>query len=182
MADDASAPAKSSNGGILPIVIVTVLGVGLGVGFKQFVMTDDPPAKTAAATDKKKSAKSSSGKEKEAGKAKKGDDGAGDQPDDPMQKLVIVDLPPVVSNLKEANGVWLRLEAALMFSSKPEQGYSVVAQQTGADILAYIRTVPVAQIENGQGLEYLSDDLLDIARIRSKGAVQRLVIKTLVVE
>jgi len=57
-----------------------------------------------------------------------------------------------------------------------------VAAEVSNDFVAYLRTVNAAQIEGAQGLEYLTDDLTDIVRVRTHGAADRLVIKGLVVE
>ncbi len=50
------------------------------------------------------------------------------------------------------------------------------------DIVAYLRTVSLAQIEGASGFQHLREDLNDRARVRSGGKVRELIIHTLIVE
>ena len=52
----------------------------------------------------------------------------------------------------------------------------------GDDILAYLRTVSLRQLEGPIGLENIRQDLNDRAAIRSDGKVREFVIRTLVVQ
>ena len=94
----------------------------------------------------------------------------------------IVSLDPIVASLAKSSGAWVRLETALVFRKTPDSGFGVVKSEISGDILAYLRTVSLDQIQGAAGLEYLTDDLQDIARVRSQGAVDRLVIKGLIFE
>jgi flagellar FliL protein len=61
---------------------------------------------------------------------------------------------------------------------KPE----IVSPYTGQDVLAYIRTLSLAQIQGPSGLLHLREDLNERVRLRSKGAIQELVLETLIVQ
>jgi flagellar FliL protein len=50
------------------------------------------------------------------------------------------------------------------------------------DILSYIRTMSLAQIQGPSGLLHLREDLNERARLRSKGVIQELVLETLIVQ
>ena len=94
----------------------------------------------------------------------------------------LVALPSIVTNLGAPKNVWIRLEAAAVFKTVPEMNTDVVAAMIGEDILAYLRTVSLYQIEGASGFLHLREDLLDRAMIRTKGKVSDLVITSLVVE
>ena len=49
------------------------------------------------------------------------------------------------------------------------------------DILAYVRTLTLEQIQGASGLESLRDDLNERAQLRSDGKVRELLIEMLVV-
>ncbi len=50
------------------------------------------------------------------------------------------------------------------------------------DIIAYLRTVPMSDLEGPSGFLHLREDLNDRVRIRSGGKVREVVIQTLVLE
>ena len=58
----------------------------------------------------------------------------------------------------------------------------MLAAQIAEDIVAYLRTVSLAQIEGASGFQHLREDLNDRVRVRSGGKVRDLVIQSLVVE
>jgi flagellar FliL protein len=57
-----------------------------------------------------------------------------------------------------------------------------MAAAIAEDVVAYLRTVPITQLEGPSGLLHLREDLNDRARIRSGGKVKELVIQSLVLE
>jgi len=94
----------------------------------------------------------------------------------------VYDLPPVVTNLGSPQDVWIRLEGSMVFDPKTLPHPEALAAEIGTDILAYLRTVSLKQIEGPIGLEAIREDLNDRAAIRSRGAVREFVIRTLVVQ
>jgi flagellar FliL protein len=91
-------------------------------------------------------------------------------------------LAPVVTNLAEPADVWIRLEASIIFDDEAIAADEVLAGEIAADMLTYLRTVSLSQIEGPSGMQHLREDLAERARIRSEGRVKELVIQTLVVE
>ena len=91
-------------------------------------------------------------------------------------------LAPIVTNLAEPHDVWIRLEASIIFDDEAIAADDVLAGEIAADILAYLRTVSVSQIEGPSGMQHLREDLVERARIRSEGRVKELVVQTLVVQ
>jgi flagellar protein FliL len=100
----------------------------------------------------------------------------------PAQFSTIVDLPPIVTNLGAPQDTWVRLEGSIIFDPKTLPHPEAVAGQIGDDVLAYLRTVSLHQLEGPIGLENVRQDLNERAAIRSGGKVRAFVIRTLVVQ
>jgi flagellar FliL protein len=100
----------------------------------------------------------------------------------PAQSSTIVDLPPIVTNLGAPQDTWIRLEGSIIFDPKALPHPEAVASQIGDDILAYLRTVSLRQLEGPIGLENIRQDLNERAATRSGGKVRGFVIRTLVVQ
>ena len=58
---------------------------------------------------------------------------------------------PVVTNLASSEDAWVRLESALVMNSTDRASY-VLVSEIRQDILAYLRTVSLAQIQGPRGL------------------------------
>jgi flagellar protein FliL len=100
----------------------------------------------------------------------------------PAQSSTIVDLPPIVTNLGSPQDTWVRLEGSIIFDPKTLPHPEAVAGQIGDDILAYLRTISLHQLEGPIGLENIRQDLNERAATRSDGKVRGFVIRTLVVQ
>jgi flagellar FliL protein len=90
-------------------------------------------------------------------------------------------LAPIVTNLAESTPVWIRIEASLVFNEVPDDADALAARIT-EDIVGYLRTISVKQIEGAAGFQYLSEDLNERVRARSDGAVRELIIQGLIIE
>ncbi|MGQ7792573.1 flagellar basal body-associated FliL family protein [Faunimonas sp. B44] len=91
-------------------------------------------------------------------------------------------LPPVITNLADPPNVSIRLDAALVFADPAPPQAEALASAIAEDILAFLRTVSLRQIEGPSGLQHLREDLVERASIRAEGEVRDLVIQTLVVQ
>jgi len=100
----------------------------------------------------------------------------------PAQPSAIVDLPPIVTNLGAPQDTWVRLEGSIIFDPRALPHPDAVAGRIGEDILAYLRTVSLRQLEGPIGLENIRQDINDRAAIRSEGKVRAFVIRALVVQ
>jgi flagellar FliL protein len=100
----------------------------------------------------------------------------------PGQTSTIVDLPPIVTNLGAPPDTWVRLEGSIIFDPKTLSHPEAMAGQIGDDVLAYLRTVSLHQLEGPVGLENIRQDLSERAATRSGGKVRGFVIRTLVVQ
>ncbi|QRM30133.1 flagellar basal body-associated FliL family protein [Microvirga sp. VF16] len=96
--------------------------------------------------------------------------------------IAIKKLAPVVTNLTGSESDWVRIEASIVYKPRDEQHPDVLVSETRQDILSYIRTMSLAQIQGPSGLLHLREDLNERARLRSKGVIQELVLETLIVQ
>ncbi len=96
--------------------------------------------------------------------------------------IAIRKLAPVVTNLAGSESDWVRVEASIVYKPQDEQHPDVLVAETRQDILAYIRTMSLAQIQGPSGLLHLREDLNERARLRSRGVIQELVLETLIVQ
>jgi flagellar FliL protein len=90
-------------------------------------------------------------------------------------------MTPIVTNLAGSPPVWIRLEASLLFHEKSDDA-DALAAHISEDLVGFLRTVSVAQLEGAIGFQHLSEDLNDRVRVRSNGRVRELVIQGLIIE
>lgn len=90
-------------------------------------------------------------------------------------------LKPIVTNLSDPANVWLRLDAAIVFEDEMPNS-EVIAAKISEDLLAFLKTLKVGQLEGATQLQHLREDLKDRVAIRSGGDVKDLIIESLVVQ
>jgi flagellar FliL protein len=91
----------------------------------------------------------------------------------------IVLLDPITSNLAYPSDNRIRLEVALMFKGLPDVK---LAEEIHQDILAYMRTVSLQQVQGPRGFQYLREDLQERVDLRSEGRVTNVMFRTFVIE
>ena len=91
-------------------------------------------------------------------------------------------LTPIVASLASPERTWIRLEAALVMEGDQSPEAKLLAAEIGEDIVAFLRTVPLAQIQGASGFQHLREDLNDRVRVRSGGKVRDLLIQALIIE
>lgn len=91
----------------------------------------------------------------------------------------VVQLEPITSNLSYPSENWVRLDVALLFNGVPDV---VMAEQIHQDIVAYLRTVSLQQIQGPRGFQYLKDDIQERVDLRSEGRVTNVMFRTFVIE
>lgn len=97
-----------------------------------------------------------------------------------QRNLLIVPLAPITTNLAEPADVWLRLEVSVVFDKAPED--PGLADSIHQDLLAYMRTIKLHQVEGASGFLHLREDLEERAAIRSGGLAKRVLIRTMLLE
>lgn len=151
---------KKSGGGlsIVGLLIITLLGAGAGGFFGMQV-----PGLTKSGPEK--------GKE-EAPAAH-----------EPKPQISFVQpLPPITTNLAQPGTTWIRIESALVVNADLGPEANVLAAKMSEDIIGYLRTLSLDQIEGASGFQHLREDLNDRVRLRSEGKVLELIIQSMILE
>lgn len=167
--DKADAPAKKKSGAmplVIALVVLTALGGGGGWVIGGMLAGKLQPAAEEKAADAKK----------EEDKKKKEGEGL---PHISNETTGVVALEPITTNLAYPSESWIRLEVALMFKDKPDVK---VSEDVHQDILSYLRTVSLQQIEGPRGFQYLRDDIQERVDQRSQGRVTKVMFRTFVIE
>jgi flagellar protein FliL len=149
---------------IIGLAVLTLLGGGGGWVVGGMIA---PSVKSAQQAEKPAEA---------AEKAKAGEEGL---PKISTEANNVVQLEPITSNLAYPSENWVRLEVALLFSGPPDVK---LAEDIHQDIMAYIRTVSLQQIEGPRGFEYLRDDIQERVDLRAQGRVSKVMFRTFVIE
>ncbi|SOE18176.1 flagellar FliL protein [Hoeflea halophila] len=114
----------------------------------------------------------------QAPEADKKDEKEGDQAETDIRENVVA-LEPITTNLSYPSDNWIRVEVSLVFTDQPD---NELADRIHQDILAYLRTVSLQQIEGPRGFQYLREDLRERVKLRSEGRVNELLLRTFVIE
>jgi flagellar FliL protein len=96
--------------------------------------------------------------------------------------VVVRPLEPVITNLASPSDTWIRLETAMIFGADDLENPDVAAAELRQDMLAYLRTISIAQLDGPSALQHLREDLNERARLRTEGQVSELIIETLIVQ
>jgi flagellar FliL protein len=93
-------------------------------------------------------------------------------------------LSPIVTNLGSPERTWIRLEAMLVTDVEPapDPNSGALDAQITEDIVAYLRTLALAQIQGASGFQHLREDLKERVRVRSGGRVRDILVQSLIVE
>jgi flagellar FliL protein len=163
----ASADASGEKGGgvLIGLVVVTLLALGFGAGFGMLLDT----ASTSVVETKPDS------KQKPDKKAEKG------PPPSALTTGKLVTMTPIVADLAEPQGTWIRIEASMVVEGM-EMGTEVLAAQLAEDFVAYLRTASLSQFEGPSGFQNLREDLIDRATIRDREHIKDVIIHGVVVE
>jgi flagellar FliL protein len=159
---DADTPKASGTGTVIGLVLASVLaaGGGIALGWTQFGQKLDAAPANAKHHD---------------GKARD-------------EKFVegsrVRELVPITTNLSGDPPVWIRLEASLLLTAAapPSEEDEVLLRTVSEDVVAYLRTMTLQQIQGPSGFLNLREDLDERVRIRSEGKAQELIVQALIVE
>lgn len=94
----------------------------------------------------------------------------------------IRNLPPVITNLAGPQRAWVRIEASIVLAGEPSPEDDLLAAKIAEDLVAFLRTISVTDIEGASGFQHLREDLVDRVRVRSGGRARDLVIHTFIIE
>ncbi|WP_315925466.1 flagellar basal body-associated FliL family protein [Mesorhizobium sp. SP-1A] len=91
----------------------------------------------------------------------------------------LVELPAITTNLAAPTETWVRMDASVVYDApQPAETTQAIHQ----DILAFLRTLRMHQVEGASGFQHLKADLKERAAIRSDGHARDVLIRTLLFE
>ncbi|MDX8490757.1 flagellar basal body-associated FliL family protein [Mesorhizobium sp. VK22B] len=143
-------------------MLLAMTGAAIGMGWVSggYLKQGDAPAPVPAAPEN-------------AGTAEKTD------ADKPAAGPTVVQLAPITTNLASPSEIWIRLEASLLYDApQPPE----MTEQIHQDLLAFVRTLKMHQIEGASGYQHLKADLDERAALRSGGHVKQVLIRTMLLE
>ena len=181
MSDDTDdAPKKKSPllAMIIALVILSVVGGGAGWVVGGMIAPAVKSAKEEAAKQEAAAAAAKGGGEHKA-EGEKGEGEEGGLPHVSTPGAGVYQLEPITTNLAYPSDNWIRLEVALLFTDKPDVN---LAEDINQDIIAYLRTVSLQQIDGPRGLQYLKDDIQERVDLRSEGRVTKVMFRTFVIQ
>ncbi|TPM33100.1 flagellar basal body-associated FliL family protein [Mesorhizobium sp. B2-3-3] len=91
----------------------------------------------------------------------------------------LVALAPITTNIASPADTWIRMEASVVYDAPQPPAMAEDIQQ---DLLAFVRTLKMHQIEGASGYQHLKADLEERASIRSQGHAKQVLIRTLLLE
>lgn len=98
---------------------------------------------------------------------------------EPAAASTLVQLPTITANLAAPDTMWVRLEVSLVLDApQPPE----LAERVHQDLLAFVRTLRIHQIQGASAFRHLKTDLDERAAIRSDGHVKEVLIRTLLFE
>lgn len=174
-----------SNGMMVTLTIVLLLSlIGAGIGFavgiflqpsKDATPVNSSPPQAVIKDDKSKETQKDSEHPAESLEPDS-DEATLDS------ELKIIPFPPVLTTLSAPQGKWIRLEGSILARPGSDKSPELLAEQAGEQILAYLRTVRLNQLQGPSGYLAVRDDLNETVRTLSNGEVQGVLIHGLLVE
>ena len=102
------------------------------------------------------------------------------EPDVPDAAAVhLTDLPPILTNLAHPRDTWARVELVLLSDAPLPAGDG---ERVAQDLLAFLRTVRLDQVEGPSGFLTLRDEFDGRAVLRTEGRAKRVLVRTLLFE
>lgn len=163
---------------IIAALILTLVAAG-GGGVLGMMLADMVHAPEPA---KQESEKPKTGTEEKTAKSDASHEEASAEAEGESVHLVLQPLQPIIANLAAPAGAWIRIEGSLLLDEEGAKEADILAAKTGEDILGFLRTVSLAQIEGASGYLHLREDLSDLVKFRSEGRVREFVMQSMVVE
>ncbi|WP_263487582.1 MULTISPECIES: flagellar basal body-associated FliL family protein [unclassified Mesorhizobium] len=91
----------------------------------------------------------------------------------------LVALAPITTNIASPAETWIRMEVSVVYDAPQPPAMSDKIHQ---DLLAFVRTLKMHQIEGASGYQHLKADIEERASIRSQGHAKQVLIRTLLLE
>lgn len=92
-------------------------------------------------------------------------------------------LNTLTTNLAGTQAPWIRLEASVLVANEvTDKDAETLTATITEDLIAYLRTLSVTEIQGPSGFQNLREDLDERVRIRSEGSVKELIIQSMIIE
>jgi flagellar FliL protein len=147
-------------GAVLPVLVVVLIALASGAGYSLMLdqsgrqRTTEPQAATARAKGLPE-----------------------------LSKETVVPIQPLLVSSDGQKRHWIRLEGAIAFRQAPSKDEQpLLIKIIAEDMLSYLRTTPITQLESAAGFEFARDELSEIARVRSNGRASKFILKAMVIE
>jgi flagellar protein FliL len=99
-----------------------------------------------------------------------------------LAELKVFAFPPVLTTLAEPKGKWIRVEGSILISPEADQQPEMLAEKSGEQILTYLRTLRLDQMEGPSGLLSIRADLNETVSTLTGGQVKGVLIHGIIVE
>jgi flagellar FliL protein len=166
---------------LVVMLLLTLVGAGMGFAVGTLLQgSDDVPSSApiaAKGTEDEGSNQNSEAEPKDTTAAE-----VEPTEDDVTKDTKVLPFPPVLTTLAEPKGKWIRLEGSVVMRLESEKQPELLAEEAGEQIMAYLRSVRLSQLESASGILGLRDDLDETVRTLSHGDVRGVLIHGLVVE
>lgn len=96
--------------------------------------------------------------------------------------MVLTRLDPIIANLAAPSDTWIRVETAIVFENGKLSNPAVTTAEISEDIVAYLRTLTLSQLQGPMAFQHLREDLNERVALRTSGAVEELVVETMVIQ
>ena len=169
---------------VVPLIVTTIIAAAIGGGEGLMAMKlGAPPTATTEAAAPPPAAPAHAPEAHEAKPEKgKGEHGEKGKPAQPLKGTVIRELPPIVTNIAMPEDVWIRIESSLVFDAEKLPEPDVAIKEIMGDVLSYLRTLSLPQVQGSRGLRNLREDLTARVAIRTDGKAKELLIQGMVVQ
>lgn len=159
---------------IIGFVVITLIAAGAGWFLGgDFSTRGLPEEKVASVVVKKADLESGGG-----GHGEEGGDDEGEKHSGPTVAM----LSPIVSSLNDPNGLWIRLEVAVIFGEGKHYEGEIDKISLQNDIVAYLRSIDSDLISGPSGFIHFHEDLVDRVRMSTSGRAVDIKILSLVAE
>ncbi len=187
----------AEGGGALPILIAAcftaVLGLGTGVAISAFMMPAVEHAGKPGIVEKKppqepgqhgNDAESAEHGKSETAATEHEEAGSAETTEEPIdpEKLAFIPFPPVIVNLREQSGSWVRVEGGIQYITDGEIPADSIGPLAAEIAMNYFRTLTISDFEGGDGLQLIKMDLREIAESLSKGQIRGFIFTSFIIE
>ncbi len=95
---------------------------------------------------------------------------------------IVRQLPTIVTNIADPQSVWIRLDLHVRVKSKAILTFEDMRALIADDVLSYLRSVNIEELEGDLGLLALRSEILDRFHFRMGNDVSNVMISTFVVQ